>query len=292
MIKIEQGYQNKHFRDAGHNIVLMMSVWLLLSSCTNMLLQPMETMIRTPADIGMEYDDITLSSQGGISLHGWYLPTDKEPLGTVLFFHGNAENISTHIASVYWLPSQGYNVFLIDYRGYGRSSGAADIDGVHLDVKAAIEFMIQRKQKGQCLVVLGQSLGGALVARTLGDIPYQDIDVVVLDSTFSDYRRITRDVLDQGLLTWPVKWPASWLISNRYRPDTVIGNISPTPILIIHSKKDEVIPLHHALTLYDNAKEPKELWVLENGGHIASFVTEKGRYRKKFLDYLKTTCPK
>ena len=87
-------------------------------------------MVLTPARIGLAYQDVYLPTPDGVRLHGWYLPAQGEARGTLLFLHGNAENISTHIASVYWLPAQHYNVLLIDYRGYGESTGTPTLPGL------------------------------------------------------------------------------------------------------------------------------------------------------------------
>ena len=105
---------------------------LLLSGCSNLtslFFYPQQQYLRTPSDINLEYDEVRVKAVDGTELVSWFLPADEDseqgknsPI--VLFLHGNAENISTHIGSVYWLPEEGVNVFLLDYRGYGHSQGA------------------------------------------------------------------------------------------------------------------------------------------------------------------------
>ena len=102
---------------------------LSLSACTNVFFQPQQIQYLTPDKIGLAYEDVYFSSSGGLKLHGWLLPATGKAQGTILFLHGNAENITTHIASVYWLPAQHYNVFLPDYRGYGLSEGESELKG-------------------------------------------------------------------------------------------------------------------------------------------------------------------
>jgi fermentation-respiration switch protein FrsA (DUF1100 family) len=112
-------------------------VSLLLAGCTGLIFQPLSQHLLTPDRLGLAYRDIRFTAADGVSLHGWFLPATAPRQGSVLFLHGNAQNISTHIASVAWLPGAGFDVFLFDYRGYGRSAGEPSLDGVHLDFSAA-----------------------------------------------------------------------------------------------------------------------------------------------------------
>ena len=110
-----------------------------------MFFQPQTTQYMTPNEIGLAYEDVYFSSTDGTKLHGWFLPAQGKAKGTVLFLHGNAENISTHILSVYWLPAQQYNVFLLDYRGYGLSEGVPDLKGAQEDINIAMNYLLHRK---------------------------------------------------------------------------------------------------------------------------------------------------
>ncbi|MFL6647184.1 MAG: alpha/beta hydrolase, partial [Sulfurifustaceae bacterium] len=98
-----------------------------MAGCTGVFFQPYRTLVRTPDDIGLAYEDVRFKTADGVVLHGWFLPANATACATVLFLHGNAENISTHIGSVYWMPRYGFNVFLPDYRGYGASSGTPSL---------------------------------------------------------------------------------------------------------------------------------------------------------------------
>ena len=121
------------------NFLLLLIPMLLLfvAGCTSQFFIPMQQHVRTPTDIGLTYDNIGFESSDGTSLHGWWLPANGRAKATILFLHGNAENISTHIGSVHWLPAAGYNVFLFDYRGYGKSAGAVELDGIMRDAHGA-----------------------------------------------------------------------------------------------------------------------------------------------------------
>lgn len=267
--------------------ILIMSV--SLSACTGVFFQPQQTQYLTPDKIGLVYEDVEFRSADGLKLHGWWLPAKGQAKGTVVFFHGNAENISTHIANVYWLPDQNYNVFLPDYRGYGKSEGEPTLAGVQDDLNSAMKYLLQRKDiDTERIVILAQSLGGALAIYNVAHSPYRaKIKALITESTFSDYRRITQEKLASFWLTWPLQWPLSFTIDNDYSPLVVVNKISPIPLLIIHGDKDNVVPYTHGQILFEAAAQPKEMWVVEGGAHIDAF--RKKVYQDKLLDYLNKT---
>ena len=137
--------------------LLLLILLCSLSGCQGLLFYPSKEMVRTPADVELAYDDIYLKSLDGTKLNAWFLTVkeDVEIKGTVYFLHGNAQNISQHLASVYWLPEHGYQVFLLDYRGYGNSAGTpllADVLTCHiLPVHVETSFAIVREKCGSAI---------------------------------------------------------------------------------------------------------------------------------------------
>jgi fermentation-respiration switch protein FrsA (DUF1100 family) len=254
---------------------------LLLPGCTGVFFRPQSAMVITPAQIGLAYRDIEIPSLDGVRLHAWYLPARGDAKGTVLFLHGNAQNISTHIASVYWLPSQGYNVLLLDYRGYGSSAGKASLEGSMLDIQAAIGWLASRPEvRTRGMAVLGQSLGASMAVYAVAHSPYRaEIRALVIDSAFSGFRSIVREKLADWWLTWSLQWPLSFTVNDKYSPLYAIAAVSPVHLLIIHCEHDRVVPVHHAEELYTAARQPKELWLVAKGGHIQALTQEEQRRR-------------
>lgn len=267
-------------------LLLIALVSLMQLGCSNMFFIPMERLIRTPADIGLEYRDVEFRSSDGTPLHGWFLPAEGKARGSILFMHGNAENISTHIGSVYWLPAEGYNVFLFDYRGYGRSGGVPELHGVIRDAEAAIGQMVEMVGTGDTpVIVYGQSIGAAIAIYAVAHSNYRRyIDALIAESAFSGYRHITREKLAAFWLTWPLQYPLSWSVSNRYDPIDAVAQIAPIPLLLVYSEEDVIVPAHHGQLLYEAAKEPKQLWRIPNGRHISIFA--RPQQRGRLLDYL------
>ena len=266
--------------------LLMLLACGLLQSCATVFFQPQRALVMTPDRLGLDYQDVYIDTPDGVRLHAWYLPAQGEARGTVLFLHGNAENISTHIASIYWLPERQYHVLLLDYRGYGRSAGAPMLDGMVLDVEAALAWLATRPEvEKHGMVVFGQSLGGALAVYAVAHSAHRDrIKALIIDSAFSDYRAIVREKLAEFWLTWPMQWPLSLTVDERYSPLRAVADISPTPLLIIHGEHDSIVPMHHAERLYAGANEPKTLWRIAEAGHIQALT--RPEQRRRLADYL------
>ncbi|MCC7329792.1 MAG: alpha/beta fold hydrolase [Gammaproteobacteria bacterium] len=246
---------------------------LLLGGCSRLLFMPMGPLVRTPADVGIEYRDVALRAADGTALDAWWLPARGPARGTVLFLHGNAENISTHLASVYWLPAEGYQVLLLDYRGFGRSGGRPAIPEVFADLHAALDWLAAEPDaQGRPLFLLGQSLGAALGGYLVGADPAvrARFSAVVLDAGFARYRWIARDVAAKSWLTWPLQWPMAWSMPRGYDLLDQIGHISPVPLLLIHGRQDAVVDYRHVQALFAAARAPRFL-LSHDGPHIGSF---------------------
>ncbi|MFZ2649481.1 MAG: alpha/beta hydrolase [Burkholderiaceae bacterium] len=254
---------------------------VLLCGCTGVFFQPMRAWVRTPADIGLHYEDVRLRSADGVSVSAWYLPAQQKASGTLLFLHGNAENISTHIGAVQWLPARGFNVLLLDYRGYGASQGEPSIAGAQQDIDSAMRYLLARDDiDTKRIVVLAQSLGGALGLHYVAHSAYrQHIRGVVIDSAFIGYRDIAREKLRSSWTTWLLAWPLGFSVSGDFRPLDAAPEVAPIPLLFIHGDRDGVVPVRHSQWLFDAARPPKELWIIADAGHIQSLHRPEVRER-------------
>jgi fermentation-respiration switch protein FrsA (DUF1100 family) len=262
-----------------------------LIGCDGLFYFPSRELVRDPSAIGVPFRDVWFDSQDGTRLHGWFFPADREggapAEGTVVHFHGNAENISTHVYSSAWLAHAGFNVLAFDYRGYGESAGTPDPDGVQQDAIAAIRWVSDQPDiDPRRLVLFGQSLGAAIAVHLAAGPEGAGLRAVVLESGFSSYRTIAREKLALSVLTWPLQWPLSFLVSDRYRPRDDIAKLAPIPVLIIHGTADPVVPYHHAQALYAAAREPKMLWTIPDGGHTAAFGRYGEIYRPRLVAFL------
>lgn len=268
---------------------LLCILFLLPLGCSSLFFYPRKQLYDNPAAQRFSPEDVYFKSSDGLMLHGWFFPaTQQEVRGTILVFHGNSENLSTHINSVLWLVNEGFNLFIFDYRGYGRSEGSPDINGVHADAAAALDTVTAMPRvKDTRLVLLGQSLGGAIAVYTAATSPHKDrIAGLVVDSAFASYRLIAREKLGRFILTWPFQYPLSFLFNDTYSPDKWIGTVSPIPVLILHGVEDRVVPPHHGQLLYDAALPRKDIWKTGEPGHVRAFADK--RVREEMLQYLGT----
>lgn len=267
----------------------VMIVTLILQACSSVLFFPTRQYTITPDKVHINYADVNLSSQDGLLLQGWYLPARRPARGTILFLHGNGENISTHLAMVYWLPAEGYDVYLFDYRGYGASQGEVDLVGSLQDIESMIAYVAANKSMPDRFIVLGHSLGASMGIYAVTKTAYkQDLAGMISIDAFSDYRTVTRDVLSRSWLTWLFQWPLSLAMDNRFSPRYYIGDISPIPIVLLHSDTDEIIEPYHSRILLQAAKEPKFFQTL-HGSH--NQVLNDMNNRRILLMYLQQLLP-
>lgn len=265
------------------------------SSTTGLFFFPQKELQRTPDQLGLDYQDVLLQTPDGEQLHSWYLPASVPAKGSILFLHGNAENISTHIGNVAWLPAQGYNLLLLDYRGYGRSSGQPRLPEVLIDIDVAAHWLQQHSDGPY--IVLGQSLGAALTVSYLGarqDSQQASVSAsqhvsssivfqaLVLDAPFDSYAGIASSTLRQSWVG-TVLSPAAGLVPKSWDPIDSIAQL-PTPTLFIASPHDRVVPLATTRRLYDAATEPKR-WVEHQESHTSGFNrTDTRQQLLQFLD--------
>jgi fermentation-respiration switch protein FrsA (DUF1100 family) len=271
---------------------LLLLCSLFLTGCSSLFFYPQKQLLANPVALSFSPENVLFKTEDGLTLHGWFFRAGPGAKATILVLHGNAENISTHVNSVLWLINEGFNVFIFDYRGYGRSEGKPTLPGMHRDAEAALKTLQTLPGVDHDrIIVLGQSLGGAVAVYAVAITRYrQHIKALIIDSAFSSYRRIAREKLDGFILTWPFQYPLSLLFNNTYSPEKWIGKVSPVPLLILHGERDTIVPVHHAETLFDAAGPPKELWLVPAAGHIRSFANDI--VRKHIVEYLERVLEK
>ena len=258
----------------------------IFSGCSSLFYYPAKDKVfYFPEKAGFTPEDINFEDVQKRNLHGWWFPSRQQPAKkTILFFHGNAENLTSHYLQLVWLTQEGYNLFIFDYPGYGVSAGQPTPQSCVEAGIAALEWTHQKDPRG--LIVYGQSLGGIVAARTVlekkKDIP---IDLLVLDSTFSSFQRIARVKMSRIWLTWLFQPLAYVLFRDTYAPEH-LDEISPLPTLVIHGEKDNVVEFQHGERIFKDLKEPKTFWRIPNGVHTDVFWGHKQKYRQEFLNFL------
>lgn len=227
----------------------------------------------TPAAIGLHYESVTLTTADRVRLYGWFVPA-KQERAVLLFFHGNAGNISHRLDSLRIFHNLGLSVLIFDYRGYGQSEGRVSEKGTYLDAEAAWRYLTEdRGIRPESIILFGRSLGGAIAARQAATaVP----GALILESVFTS----VPDLAGRYYPIFPVR------LLSRFRYDTVAALHSVScPILIIHSPDDEIIPYENSQRLYEAAGEPKSFLAIR-GGHNEGFLASGELYTNGLDEFI------
>ncbi|MBF6066383.1 alpha/beta hydrolase [Nocardia terpenica] len=216
--------------------------------------QPERRITVTPDRFGIAYEDLYFTAADGVRINGWFVRA-ANPVGHILFAHGNAGNIGDRTPVLALLAAVGFDVLVFDYRGYGRSGGRPGERGSYLDARAAREALLRQPDVDpDRMLYLGKSLGGAVMIELATAFAPAGL---MLMSTFTGLRDAARAVYP--FLPWPVV-PNAFPSLNRLR--TVRA-----PVLIMHGDDDELLPVRMAHALYAAAPEPKRLKIFPGGKH-------------------------
>jgi fermentation-respiration switch protein FrsA (DUF1100 family) len=211
-------------------------------------------------------------------LQGYWLevPEDLPVRGTIVFCHGNSQNLTAHVPEVAWLPARGWRVLLFDYRGYGRSEGRTTRAGTVADACAAIDLALARDPERT--VVYGHSLGGAIGLVATARRPA--VRGIVAEATFPSYRAVAAAKVPPGL-----GWLAWLLVSGGEDPEDALAAIPPRPLLVVHGTADPIVPFRLGERLYDDALEPKALHVVEGGRHGSPWHVQRRQFEQVLLTF-------
>jgi hypothetical protein len=239
-----------------------------------LLFQPSSRLLATPDRAGMDYEAVRLNTEDGETLHGWWLPAESVSRGTLLFFHGNAGNISGRLESVRQFHDLGLNVLIVDYRGYGQSTGSPSEQGLYRDAEAMWQHLTGARGIDPARIVLfGRSMGGGpatwLAVRT-------SPGAVILESVFTN-------VPDIGAHHYPFL-PVRTLATNQFDNASRVPDIE-APKLFIHSRGDRIVPFELGRAVYKAATEPKQFLEIE-GGHNDGFLVSAERYTRTIDRFL------
>ncbi len=264
------------------------------TGCTSLLYHPTRDEHVDRRKLRVQPKDIEFAAEDGTRLHGWLFesPARSKARDCVfVHFHGNAQNLSTHFLMLYPALERGYDFFIFDYRGYGKSEGEPTPEGTVADGRAALK-LVQRRFPERGLIVLGQSLGGAVAVKSVVDVKNDaTIRLVILDSTFGSYRRVARSILAKNWFTWPLQPLAHLILSDEFAPEKAVGRVSPIPLLVIHGENDPMIDLSHGEALFSKAQEPKEFWRIPEGRHTDFFWRGNGEWADRFFARVAQACP-
>jgi fermentation-respiration switch protein FrsA (DUF1100 family) len=231
-------------------------------------------------------EDLFFKSKDGTRLHGWFIPAKDKAIGTVIHLHGSDRNITHTLGNSHWLTGHGFNLYVFDYRGYGRSAGQPTRQGVVEDAVAAIDYVRLRPDVDADRILLwGQSMGGQLAIVAADRAGQEGIQAVVADATYASHKHHVKDKLAQMGPLWLVQWAIWFVTSDAHAARGVVGRLTPTRILLVHGTADTVVQPYHSNWLFQAAGEPKALWRVPSFGHLKVF--QDSRYREKLVQFFR-----
>ena len=244
--------------------VLALVVYLMQARMLYLPDVPGRTLDRTPADIGADYTDVSIRTSDDVMLHGWLLPGSSDRV--LLFFHGNAGNISHRLESIRQFLQLGLSVLIIDYRGYGQSEGRTTEQGIYRDAEAAWRYLVEANATPEGRIVLfGRSMGASAAAYLAAR--YRPLALVV-ESSFTSVPDIAGEY-------YP--WlPVRWLSRLRHSTGDFVRQ-ADCPVLVIHSKDDEIVPFRHGEAIFAAAGGPKAFLEIR-GTHNDAFLRDEQNY--------------
>ena len=232
---------------------------------------------RDPSHVGLRFEDLFFTTQDGIRLHGWFIPHPGAG-ATLVWFHGNAGNISDRLLNIKLVHDRiKINIFIFDYRGYGRSEGTISEKGTYFDGEAAIKYLLGRDDAAaRRLILFGRSLGAAVAAematrfKTLG---------LILESPFVSIPEMARAIFPS--------LPIAWLLRTRY--DTMEKvRLVKTPILVLHGDRDATVPFAQGKKVFEVASEPKRFYRIVGASHNDTFVIGGEEYYGALREFIES----
>lgn len=251
-------------------VVAIVAIYALLVAAVfafqeKLVFFPTRNLAADPLAIGLAFEDVHVGTEDGVTLHGWFVPAENAR-GTVLFFHGNAGNISHRLETIALINRLGMSLLIFDYRGYGLSTGKPSVAGTRKDAQAMWRYMIsERGIEPSHIVLWGRSLGGAVAAGLAVDVKPA---ALILESTFTS-------VVDMGRRHYPFL-PVGLIAKGKYPTIKHVPELK-APLLVVHSPDDEVVPFAMGRRLYTAATEPKNFLEI-SGSHNSGFLQSGEQY--------------
>lgn len=245
-------------------------------------------------------EEVTFTSaEDGIRICGWFFAApNAKPAATIILCHGIWTGRRECLPLALRFQAAGYNVLCFDFRAHGMSDGRFTSVGHHetYDVLGAVAYVKTRPEVDTSRIgVVGFSMGGAASIQAAARC--EDIAALVADSAYANFLdaarysfRVVTRVPHFPIASVALHW-AKWILhvdASQLRPVDVIGRIGPRPILITHGEMDEIVPARHAVSLFQAADEPKDLWLVPGAHHVGARDLDTDGYFTRIERFFRT----
>lgn len=261
-------------------VLLLMSI----TACSKNSIFPTDTKVYdSPSNYENSYQEYYFKSSQDAVLRGWHFRSQGPSQGIIVVTNGMRYNMSERFKKWTWVLKEGYDLFIYDFRGYGASRGEVDMFGFVDDVSAAIAYA-HSLDENLPMVVVGQSMGGAFVIDALAQKNYPYVKLLVIDSTMQGFALAANHLIKQHFLLWPLFWVPTAITPKGVDAIDFVDK-TKKPMLFLVGLEDTIIPPEHSMKLYNKAKEPKALWIVEDAKHVE--CTCRSKVKKDLTELLK-----
>jgi len=227
----------------------------------------------TTQDLNFITENIAFITSDGLQLNGWFIANDNSNK-VLLFSHGNAGNISDRIDILNILSKLDLNIMIYDYRGYGNNPGIPTEEGTYQDARAAWEYLINKGFQSDQIIIYGRSLGGAVAAKIAAEVNPAGL---IIDSSFISLTKLATD-----LYAW---LPVRYLLKHKYQTIKHLKTVK-SPVMIIHGKNDQMIPIEHSQVLFENTASNQKIFLKLQGGHNDSYIVDREKYLEGLNEFI------
>ena len=257
--------------------LIFLSLISLISCSFNSTFFAVENQDLNATIADLDYEEINFESDDAYKVRGLRFKPDQRPLGTIFFLPGSGDNMASWSSYAKHLVKGGFQVYMIEYRGFGKSTGKATHKNVLKDAEnALIQIAKNDLEKGTKVILLGQSYGGQ-IAINLTSRHKDKISALITEGTFTSFNNEV--VYSVPLVLKPF---LAVLTKSQYKSKNLIKDIQGIPVLIIHSKDDTVVPFSMGQELFSNANSPKYFWEIQ-GEHVHGLE----EYSEEYLESIR-----
>jgi fermentation-respiration switch protein FrsA (DUF1100 family) len=227
-----------------------------------------------PETYGLNAEDCFFSTSGGLKLHGWLFRVGK-PKATLLWCHGNAGNITHRLDNISKLLPLGINIFIFDYRGYGKSEGSPSEKGIYNDAIAAYDYLTHEQGvNSSSIIIFGRSLGAIVATHLAANRLCRGL---IVESGFSSSRDMAKEL-------FPFL-PLHFFLRSKFDAMSMISRIH-IPLLFIHGTNDNTVPINLGRKLFERANEPKSFYEILGADHNDTYIVGGDVYFKRLNEFI------
>jgi fermentation-respiration switch protein FrsA (DUF1100 family) len=260
---------------------MMLYIFLFFAACflflryfeRQTLFVPCRDITDTPGSVGLDHQDVSLKTEDGAVIRGWFVPVVGQRSGALYFLHGNGGNLSHRVNKIRFFHDMGFDVFVIDYRGYGRSTGRPTEAGLYRDASTGYDYLEKKRDLSLPLVVFGESLGSAVAIDLASK---KKCDALIVEGAFTSMMDMARRL---------VPLVPSWALAYKFDSIDKIQKLD-VPTLFIHSRNDEIVPFEFGKRLFEASVASKKEFVELTGGHNEAFCAHLDKMRQDIGNFL------